>query len=110
MTSERWCPEPYDDTPYANAPGEKLSQPPQPSDPGRELTADSFSPSAPVTPAGAAAGAPAGALAFHCAACLLEWEENYCDICGAENLPLSIDRPSSQSIPVEARGAEGDPC
>ncbi len=66
------------------------------------LTAGSDAPSAPV-----AAHSPAGALPpFYCRNCKVEWDDAFCDFCGAD-LPLLIDRVARPSSEERPRNPEG---
>jgi hypothetical protein len=83
VTSEPWYPIPPDE-PYG-----ELGDASSASHGG--LVAGGASPSAP-SPVPRITSPREGALTFFCRACLLDWSEPYCDVCGA-NLTLKYDRP-----------------
>jgi hypothetical protein len=86
VTSEPWLPVEFDPTEYENQPGAPGAAPSTPTVP-----VDDVAPSAP-SPVPRITSPREGALTFFCRACLLDWSEPYCDVCGA-NLTLKYDRP-----------------
>ncbi len=128
MTSEPWLPIPYNPAPYECALDETSSQtssgltadgvsPSAPVTPA--ATAGGLTPAGALTFQTDAEEVSRGdggsreraatprltspALTFHCAACLLEWEEPFCDWCGATLTP-TIDRAARPSSEERPRG------
>lgn len=105
MTSERWCPEPYDDMPY----GALDASDPNPPH-GQTAGSDASSVSVPASVATAGGPAPAEALPLLeiCPVCLTEVDDWYfCSTCGRQ-LPLRGEATASARPSVEDDAGTSD--
>jgi hypothetical protein len=99
MTSEPWLPIEFDPTEYENQPGAPGAAPST-----STVPVDDVAPSAP-SPVPRINPCREGALVWVCRNCKLDFDEPFCDICGAD-LNLKYDRPPHRIREDRVRGAD----